>query len=227
MKIALYISGKVRTLFYGFHKNIEMLRDRYPECEIDVFYSFWDARDRVERINDGWHFRPKNYEVPEVTKKTIDSYFNSFNVKSIGEVETSEKMNKIMELSPFDQKGLSSQYYKMQRVVDQYFKSGYDLYFRIRSDILIHDSPPVTFFRDDEVAINRDYWYCQPYDGINCNEMILVSTEKNFEIINRAYSDQDRLSKLKEKYGEFITGNYLRSLNLNLKTFNFHYRVVR
>ena len=54
MKIALYISGKVRTLFYKFHENIELLRDRYPGCKIDVYYSFWDARDRVERINDGY-----------------------------------------------------------------------------------------------------------------------------------------------------------------------------
>jgi len=227
MKIALYISGEVRTLFYKFHKNIELLRDRYIGCEIDVFYSFWDSRDRSDKINDGWHFRANNYEVPEVTKEIIDRYFNLFYVKSIGEVETSEKMNQIMESSPFDQKGLSSQYYKMERVVDQYFKSGYDLYFRIRSDILIHDVPPATFFKNDEVAINENYWYCQPYDGENCNEMILVSTEKNFEIINRMYSNQDRLSKLKEKYGEFITGSYLRSLNLDLKTFNFNYRVVR
>ena len=52
MRIALYISGKVRTLFYKFHKNIELFRDRYPNCEIDVFYSFWDSKDRTEKIND-------------------------------------------------------------------------------------------------------------------------------------------------------------------------------
>ena len=41
------------------------------------------------------------------------------------------------------------------------------------------------------------------------------------------YSNQDSLSKLGEKYGEFITGSYLGSLNLGLKTFDFNYRVVR
>ena len=101
MKIALYISGKVRTLFYKFHENIELLRDRYPGCKIDVYYSFWDARDRVERINDGWHFRANDYEVPEVTTQTIDRYFISHSIKSVGEVEPSERMNQIMEASPF------------------------------------------------------------------------------------------------------------------------------
>jgi len=61
MKIALYISGKVRTLFYRFRRNIDLLRDRYPNCEIDVYYSFWDCSDRVENINDPWHFLAEQY----------------------------------------------------------------------------------------------------------------------------------------------------------------------
>ena len=76
MRIALYISGKVRTLFYKFHKNIELIRDRYPNCDIDVFYSFWDSNDRSEKINDSWHFLAENYQIPVINEETINSYFN-------------------------------------------------------------------------------------------------------------------------------------------------------
>lgn len=228
MRIALYISGKVRTLFYKFHKNIELLKDRYPNCEIDVFYSFWDSKDRTEKINDPWHFFAENYQVPVINEETINSYFNLHHVKSIGEIESSEKMVEIMESSPFKQKGLSSQYYKMERVVEKYFDDGYDLYFRMRSDILIHNAPPLHFFDEDTVAINMFYWYNEPYDGINCNEMILATKAKHFHKCNQLYKNQNELSKLREQYGEFITGSYFGSLDeITLKTFNFNFRVVR
>lgn len=228
MKIALYISGKVRTLFYRFRRNIDLLRDRYPNCEIDVYYSFWDCSDRVEKINDPWHFPAENYSLPVIDEENINSFFHLFKVKSVGEIESSEKMYEIMESSPFAQKGLSSQYYKMERVVDKYFKEGYDLYFRMRSDILIHDVPPLDFFDDDTVAINMHYWYNQPYDGLNCNEMILVTKAKHFPKCNQLYRSQNELAGLKEQYGEFITGYYFGSLDeVNLKTFDFKYRVVR
>ena len=97
MRVALYISGKVRTLFYKFHKNIELIRDRYPNCDIDVFYSFWDSNDRSEKINDSWHFLAENYQIPMINEETINSYFNLHHVKSIGEVEPSEKMNEIIK----------------------------------------------------------------------------------------------------------------------------------
>ena len=96
MKVALYISGKVRTLFYKFHKNIELLRDRYPNCEIDVFYSFWDSIDRSDKINDAWHFTAENYQMPVINEGTVNSYFNLHHVKSIGEIESSDKMNEVI-----------------------------------------------------------------------------------------------------------------------------------
>ena len=227
MKIALFISGKVRTLFFKFHKNLELIRDRYPNSDIDVYYSFWDAIDRTDNINDPWHFKAENYNLDSIDKDYIDNYFSLHGVKSVGEIESCDVMNEVISKSPFvdTKKGLSSQYYKMYRVVEKYFNDNYDLYVRIRSDLIVHDFPLINFFEDNTVAINSHYWYNQPYDGDNCNEMILVSTKKCFLKCNQLYLNQEKFT---HQYGEFIMGSYLKSLSeISLKTFNFNYRVVR
>ena len=227
MKIALFTSGKVRTLFYKFHKNLELIRDRYPNCEIDVFYSFWDSLDRIYNINDPWHFKAENYTLDNLSEDAIDNYFSIHGVKSVGEIESTEIMNQVISESPFPKpySGLSSQYYKMHRVTEKYFDDSYDLYVRIRSDILINNFPLINFFEDNTVAINLNFWYNQPYDGDNCYEGILVSTKKSFLKCNQLYLNQE---KFMNGYGELIMGSYLKSLSeISLKTFNFKYRVVR
>ena len=227
MKIALFTSGKVRTLFYKFHKNLELIRDRYPNCEIDVFYSFWDSLDRIQNINDPWHFKAENYTLDNLSEDAIDNYFSIHGVKSVGEIESTEIMNQVISESPFPKpySGLSSQYYKMHRVTEKYFDDSYDLYVRIRSDILINNFPLINFFEDNTVAINLNFWYNQPYDGDNCYEGILVSTKKSFLKCNQLYLNQE---KFMNGYGELIMGSYLKSLSeISLKTFNFKYRVVR
>jgi len=227
MKIALFTSGKIRTLFYKFHKNLELIRDRYSNCEIDVFYSFWDSLDRNLKINDPWHFKAKNYNLDNLSEDIIDNYFSIHGVKSMGEIESTEIMNQVISKSPFPESysGLSSQYYKMHRVTEKYFDDSYDLYVRLRSDILINNFPLINFFEDNTVAINLNYWYNQPYDGDNCYEGILVSTKKLFLKCNQLYLNQE---KFMNGYGELIMGSYLKSLSeISLKTFNFKYRVVR
>lgn len=44
MKICLFSSGYVRTLFYGFHENIELIKSTLPDCKIDVCYSFFGIK---------------------------------------------------------------------------------------------------------------------------------------------------------------------------------------
>ena len=129
MKIAWFISGKVRTLFFKFHKNLELIRDRYPNCDIDVYYSFWDVIDRTDNINDPWHFKAENYNLDSIDKDYIDNYFSLHGVKSVGEIESCDVMNEVISKSPFvdTKKGLSSQYYKMYRVVEKYFNDNYKI----------------------------------------------------------------------------------------------------
>lgn len=55
MKICLFSSGYVRTLFYGFHENIELIKSTLPDCKIDVCYSFfWYQNHSSDRIIDPW-----------------------------------------------------------------------------------------------------------------------------------------------------------------------------
>ena len=61
MKIAIFLSGHVRTMFHKFDENIKLIRDKVGECEIHLFYSFWNDESRVDRINDAWHLKVNNY----------------------------------------------------------------------------------------------------------------------------------------------------------------------
>ena len=82
MKIALFTSGHVRTLFYKFHENISLIKERVPGCEVDVFYSFWDDYSRSNKINDeqelkitSWKKRYHVYAIIIVTLLAIISGF--------------------------------------------------------------------------------------------------------------------------------------------------------
>ena len=106
----------------------------------------------------------------------------------------------------------------MQRVVEQYFDDGYDLYFRMRSDIPIHDVPSLHFFNEDTVAINMHYWYNQ-HDGSNCNEMTATKA-KHFQKCNQLYHNQNELALLREQYGEFILETISSLDEVTLKPFD-------
>ena len=131
MRIAIFISGHVRTLFYKFHENISLIKERIPDCKVDVFYSFWDDPSRSDRINDPWHYKAC-YEQPKIDVDTINSYFlngDASNVK--GEIESSNKMKSVMENSFFSQPHISSQYYKKNRVVEKYYDDHMIFMFRL------------------------------------------------------------------------------------------------
>ena len=48
-------------MFYKFHENISLIKEKIPDCKVDVFYSFWDDPSRSERINDPWHYIADDY----------------------------------------------------------------------------------------------------------------------------------------------------------------------
>ena len=57
MKICLFLSGHVRTLFYRFHENIKLIKNKIGDCQIDVVYSFWDDYSIGGKLNDDWHLQ--------------------------------------------------------------------------------------------------------------------------------------------------------------------------
>ena len=57
MRICLFLSGHIRTLFYKFHENIELIKSKVDDCEVDVVYSFWDDYSIGGRLNDPWHIK--------------------------------------------------------------------------------------------------------------------------------------------------------------------------
>lgn len=240
MKIALFISGQVRTLFYCFEKNLEVISNAFENSEIDLFYSFWDTTERSNRINDSWHFRVEDYEKKEITKNNLENYFKRLNILDFeGDIESCDLMNNVIKNSPFRDKFLSSQYYKNHTVVDRYHKKQYDICIKLRSDILINnflkEEQINEVINNDSLFVNKYYWYNALYTGVDCNEMLFVTNNNIFKTCNSLYCEQDELSiqiKNEKQYGECITGTYFNNLlktkKINkINSFDFEYRVVR
>jgi hypothetical protein len=231
MKIALFLSGHIRTLFFQFHKNLEVIKKNIGDCDIDVYYSFWDDASRSKKINDPWHIKVNDDIHYELKEQFINQYFVNIGANySTGEIEEYQKLN-----------NLSSQYYKTCRVVEQYMNDDYDFYIKIRPDIIINNfltkEQIVDITKNKLLVVNRFYWYNEPYVGKECNEMIWASGKDIFRETNQLFLHENKilnhLTILGETYfGELATGTYFNSLLENniIKTivsFDFGYRVIR
>jgi|DEB0MinimDraft_10_1074344.scaffolds.fasta_scaffold50888_2 hypothetical protein len=241
MKIALFVFGYPRTLFYKFSDNIKIIRNNVGKCKIDVFYSLWDDLSRSERINDPWHSRAENYEIKSLSKNLVDEYFINCGANNVdGEIESIDIMQEVLDKSPFlYQKSLSSQYYKTHRVVQKYFDPSYDFYVKIRPDIIINNFPSeskILDFQNKKVlVVNEYFWYNATYNQHQVNEMICASTKDNFIEVNSLFLNQIELEKQRgggDGCGEAVTSRYYNNLlssNIvsSIEIFNFDYRVFR
>lgn len=243
MRICLFLSGHIRTLFYKFHENIDLIKNKVNGCEIDVVYSFWDDYSIGGRLNDSWHIKSKDFEQPEISIEILNDYFLSNGIRNVkGEIESTKIMDKVLMDTKFlpEKSGknvLSSQYYKKNRVVQKYFTDDYDFYVQIRSDITINDFPPNDFINSvkdkKSLVVSQYYWYNEPYIGSDCNEMINCSSKSVFKEFNELYLNEEKISKqLDYHYGERVTGKHIKNMIEsksidNLYVFDFGFRVIR
>jgi len=241
MRIAIFVSGHPRTLFYKFSENLKVIRESVGECQIDVFYSLWDDTSRYLKINGPYdHFLVEENFERELTVDSINQYFIECGANyADGEIESTNLMEDVISKSPFKmQKSLSSQYYKIYKVAQKYFESNYDFYVRIRPDIVISNflsrEQIINLKCKKSLIINEYYWYNATYDGNNINEMIWGSSEDIFLEVNNLFSHQEEICKqcYDKQYGEFLTGRYFNNLLSSriissIDTFNFNYKVFR
>ena len=239
MKICLFSSGYVRTLFHGFHKNLEVIKQNIPNCQLDICYSFWDKNNISHRINDPWHYKIQD-KFDIVDKKEIDRYFSQIGFTNVvGDIEPFFVSERVMKNSPFPdhKKRLASQYYKVHKVASTYFCDDYDFYLTIRPDVMISsflgESQIIELNQKRGIVVNENYWYNALYKGLDCNEYLWGSTKDTFISSNNQFLHLDHLvNEVHDHYGEIITGkhfsNMLSSGNIStIETFNFDYRVVR
>lgn len=244
MRICIFISGHIRTLFYKFHENLLLIKEKVGDCEIDIFYSFWDDYGRSESINDPWHYSADDFVQQVVNRDNIICYLRGCgganNVS--GEIQSVEVMKEVLEKTHFSpevngKNSLSSQYYKKHRVVDKFYSDEYDFYIQMRSDITISDflsREDIEQIKDTKtLVVNSYYWYNEKYTGGPCNEMIWCSGKKVFKKSNEIYLNEKVLSeKLPYQYGELVTGTHFNNLLNsgfidNVTTFDFGFRVIR
>ena len=256
MKICLFVSGHVRTLFYKFHENIELIKNKIGDCQIDLRYSFWDDYSIAQRqdsdlfktwnrLNDPWHIQAENFIQPKISTDIINNYFLSHGINDVqGEIESTDIMKDVLSNTNFlpERNGrnvLSSQYYKKNRVIEKYYDDNYDLYVQIRPDILLNDFLDrdniniIDLINSKTLVVNKFYWYNEPYCGGDCNEMISCSGKQIFKDFNQLYLSEKYISQqLDYHYGERVTGRHInnlieKSVIDNVLVFDFDYRVIR
>jgi len=243
MKICLFTSGYLRTLYHGFHKNADIIRSKIPNCKLDICYSFWNVNHRSDAINDPWHYKV-DAAFESVDKKEIEQYFLDIGFSNVkGEIEPFSFSEEIMNNNnlPESRKVLSSQYWKIYNVAEKFFSDEYDFYLTIRPDAIINN------FLDEErifnlnlnksIVVNERYWYDTHYDGINCNEYVWGSTKDTFINSNNQFLYLNSLvdevhTMCSLCYGEIITGTHFKNMKnaqkiSTIETFNFDYRIAR
>jgi len=240
MRICLFTSGYVRTLFHGFHKNVNLIKSKIPNCELDICYSFWDQNHYSDRLNDPWHYKVNDNQYHLIDKSEIEKYFYDIGFEKVsGEIEPFFISDRIMENSFFPdyKKRLSSQYYKIHRVASTYYSNDYDFYLTIRPDVILQEFPSQEMIMElndkKGIVVNENYWYNALYKGLDCNEYMWASVKSTFMPCNNQFLYLNELAnQVHDNYGEIISGkhfsNMLSSGQIsNIKTFNFDYRVAR
>ena len=247
MKVSLFLSGHIRTLFYHFHHNINLIKNTLGDCEIDIFYSFWDDCGRVkfpDNCTDPTYVNAENFICDNFSIETINDYFISNGVNNVdGEIESHKIIDNIVndfpiKLKPYPSKiGLRSQYYKLNRVVQKYFTNDYDVYVRIRPDIKINNFPNIEFINkmslENSIIVNSEYWYRAPYNRDWCNEMVWITDKNSFKESNEIFLNFEKLvNQMHEHFGEkFMAKNIQNMLSDgiidNVLTFNFDYKLIR
>ena len=240
MRICLFTSGYVRTLFHRFHKNIELIQKKIPSSSIDICYSFWDKNEYSDKINDSWHYFAEDDKIDVIDKNQIDNYFYNIGFGKVsGEVEPFFISERVMEKSPFPdhKKRLASQYYKVHKVASTFFSDDYDLYLTIRPDVILQEFLSEEMVGDlnskQGIVVNENYWYNAQYNGLDCNEYMWVSTKDTFIPSNNQFLYLNELTnQVHDHYGEIVTGKHFSNMLSfgqisNIETFNFDYRVAR
>lgn len=113
MKICIFISGNIRTLFYKFHENLLLIKEKVGNCEIDVFYSFWDDYGRSDSINDPWHYKADDFVQQVVNHDNIVRYLKGCGGANnvCGEMEPVEVMQTVLEKLTLNQNLMEKMHY--------------------------------------------------------------------------------------------------------------------
>lgn len=259
MKIALYYSGCIRTLKHLVDHNIQVIRDAVGECEIHTFYSFWDVTDKPIEIPDEWcvpvsgDYGHDRFENRELEYKSQNNFFPIESEDQIkewlvesgsdfvdGEIESIDISKKIIAESKFLKiPKLSSQYYKIHRVVEKYPPEEFDFCVRIRGDVMINSFPT----REDLdetlknyeslLLINQNVWPGLRSNISNhfVNEMVWCSTSNIFlDTCSVHLSDSEDI--FDATTGEDVTGKHFLKLHNEdiikfYGYFDFQHRAMR
>lgn len=243
MKTAILYSGSIRTLASTIENNINYFQDYHNKS--DLYFSVWDHVGYADKINSPDYINSNRVVLPStiVNEDLIRRLVpKGINIKAI-KIEKYIPENYQMALvNGIDNPNLSAQYYKMWDCFNLLDDSHYDVYVRLRCDILLNNKINVDFLADlcsyERIVFSKKIWY----DYIKepniqaMNEMIWISNKELMKKACNIYNNTDGINKIisarnqtQINYGESICYMNLEAENMldNIELFDFNYNILR
>lgn len=229
-KIAICMSGHIRTLSHTFEKNFDLIKRMNPNSTFEIYCAFWEKEyGRVNVINDPWHLAV-DIDENVFDSTTLEKYLTKFSNQSIVNVKLYD-INSQKKCIEAGEKlaGLLSQYFLIQESFNLAKSSNANHYIRIRPDIVIKSFPDLSS-TSSELITSQFVWYNLLAGSCHLeNEMVWVASSSiasNVFSIFDAIKDRNLLNGI-EIYGESITGKHFSNISTERDHFDFEYRVAR
>lgn len=231
MKLAICLSGYIRTLTHAFPASLDAIRKSNPDIELDIFASFWSGgNNRTRHINDPWHFMSENAVNidADVTQEWL-SQFGQARSESILINDMPGLMNEGRLYFGDNNKHLLSQYFVVERSMKLSAGCNDEYFLRLRPDIIIHSFPNLKDMTCD-IITNKYAWYM--HDAVNGHENEMVWLVKGRDVFVESCSLYSNIIKKgckveEPSHGEAVAGRYFENIACKKERYNFEYRVVR
>lgn len=234
-KVAVCVSGHIRTLYHAFPKSFEIIRSSNSNAKFNFYVSLWDKKDGrvIDKINDPNHYSADMCNSSEMLEKDFIENW----LKSHTECDVKVKMLDIKITDSLIQEGKKTIGETDAHLMPQYFSTyecfhmanpeEYDYFVRIRPDIIISDFPNLLNL-DAELVTNTDMWYKKPASQGYENEMIWITSGKfAYETADLYESIRKGIHPNGPTYGEAMTGRHFLNVSCKKARFNFNYKVAR
>ena len=234
-RLAICVSGHVRTMYHALPLSLEVIRRSNPNLELDVYAALWDKHDgRVpNKINDPNHYTADTHVTSEMlTEVYIESWLKTLvggtiSVKMLDSETIDKHLQDGLRLIGSVDNHLMPQYFSTSTCLNMVNPEQYLYVVRIRPDIVINSFPDLTAI-DIDLITNSDMWYNAAAGAGYENEMIWVVSTAFAHVTGKLY---DSLHAGKHPggptYGEAMTGRQFLGIPCRKTRFNFDCRVAR
>ena len=223
-KIALCISGEPRNTMFCYPYIYEnFIRLNPEEYEIDIYYYGFSSFRALPL------YAPKQYHIDDQSEHDLfKNWFEPFEEKFKPEISFIFTQDPFCNFNNYNNlKNMFLMYFNIHHCFNR-IQDDYDMYIRIRPDLLFETKFDLTYILDH--MGDKNYDICLPYTRVNneFGDQLAIANYKGM----KAYSDMlpnlhSIINHTKKFKSEELLYHYLSSTNLNIFTYRFLLRIIR